>query len=55
MANLTQAAAGELYGQNSLEQQAVRKAWAGVGIEIVPANTTNPGCMSGLARLFAKG
>lgn len=33
-ARLTFAAAGELYGKSSLEQQAVRTGWAEVGIEI---------------------
>lgn len=33
-ANLTHQVAGELFGANSLEQQAVRKGWAEVGITI---------------------
>jgi Zn-dependent metalloprotease len=51
-ANLTVQAAGELYGANSLEQQAVRKGWSEVGITAgdVPTPTptptpTNPGCL----------
>jgi len=45
-ANLTYAVAAELYGKNSLEQQAVSNSWAGVGITIadVPP-ATNSGCL----------
>jgi Zn-dependent metalloprotease len=53
-ADLTYATAGELYGISSLEQQAVSKGWAGVGITIGGSNT-NPGCLSGLLKLFTGG
>ncbi len=48
-ANLTAQTAGELFGNNSLEHQAVRKGWADVGINVVaippvspPPTTTDP-------------
>jgi Zn-dependent metalloprotease len=43
-ANLTLQAAGELFGANSLEQQAVRKGWAEVGItaQVGPAPVPTP-------------
>ena len=50
-ANLTFTVAGELYGANSLEQQAIRTAWDGVGISVAdlpPA--TNPGCLPTLLK-----
>jgi Zn-dependent metalloprotease len=51
-ANQTFAAAGDLFGANSLEQQAVRKGWSEVGITVgTPAPST--GCFSSLASLFA--
>ncbi len=46
-AQLTYKVAGELYGANSLEQQAVRKGWAEVGI-----NVEAGGCGELLAALF---
>jgi Zn-dependent metalloprotease len=49
-ANLTFATAGELFGVNSLEQQAVSKAWAGVGI--IVAKPEPPGCLPGLQKLL---
>jgi Zn-dependent metalloprotease len=52
-ANTTFSAAGELYGANSLEQQAISKAWAGVGISVtVVPPTTNPGCLPSLLKLI---
>jgi Zn-dependent metalloprotease len=45
-ANLTYATAGELFGANSLEQQAVAKAWAAVGLPV--GDSTSPGCFQGL-------
>jgi Zn-dependent metalloprotease len=45
-ANLTHAVAGELYGENSLEQQAVSKGWAGVGITV--GAPEGSGCLAGL-------
>lgn len=41
-AAMTVASAGELYGTGSLEQQAVRAAWAEVGIDVA-GGTTPPG------------
>jgi Zn-dependent metalloprotease len=49
-ANLTYATAGELFGANSLEQQAVSKGWAGVGIPITQAEKS--GCLPGLQKLL---
>ncbi len=48
-ANLTYSIAAELFGTNSMEQQAVGKSWAQVGITVAhlpPA--TNQGCLPGL-------
>jgi len=50
-ANLTYQAAGELYGANSLEQQAVKQGWADVGLNV--GGTTPPpsdGCLGSLLR-----
>lgn len=60
MANLTYEEAGTLFGANSLEQQAVRNGWAGVGIlveaapvvVVPPVTTTNPGCLANLINLL---
>jgi Zn-dependent metalloprotease len=58
MANLTYEEAGNLFGANSPEQQAVRNGWVGVGIQIEdapvvpPVTTTNPGCMASLIKLL---
>jgi Zn-dependent metalloprotease len=50
-ADLTQQVAAELYGQNSLEQQAVIHGWAGVGIQVgAPSQST--GCLAGLRKFF---
>jgi Zn-dependent metalloprotease len=49
-ADLTHAVAGELYGANSLEQQAVKNGWAGVGITI--GGSSNPGCLASLISIF---
>jgi Zn-dependent metalloprotease len=56
-ADLTYATAGQLYGANSLEQLAVAKGWAGVGITVstTPTNgdtTPSSGCLSGLLKLL---
>jgi Zn-dependent metalloprotease len=59
-ANLTYATAGELYGLNSFEQQAVKHGWAGVGIQVTETDPTpepeppppSPGCLGSLLRLF---
>lgn len=53
-ADLTYQVAGELYGTNSLEQQAVRKGWAEVGIQ-VGAAPEQPGCLPALARRLGLG
>jgi Zn-dependent metalloprotease len=53
-ANLTAAVAGDLFGKNSLEQQAVSAAWAEVGLNLTavpPVPTPAPGC---LPTLFKK-
>lgn len=52
--DLTYAAAGELYGNNSLEQQAVKKGWSEVGIAITGSSTTNTpsGCLSTVMGAF---
>jgi Zn-dependent metalloprotease len=50
-ADLTYAAAGELFGANSLEQQAVKTGWAEVGITIgSTANPPNEGCLTSLLK-----
>ena len=53
-ANLTYAVAADLYGANSLEQMAVKKGWAEVGITVsdTPVPPTEPGgsCLEALLR-----
>ena len=49
--------AGELYGANSVEQQAVKNGWAGVGINVNDGgggggDTPNPGCTTAVLRFF---
>ncbi len=58
-ADLTFTVAGELYGVNSLEQQAVKNGWAGVGINVADSgggggggDTPNPGCATTVLRFF---
>jgi Zn-dependent metalloprotease len=53
-ADLTFTVAGELYGDNSAEQQAVQHGWAGVGITVggVSNGGENPGCLSGMLKLL---
>lgn len=52
-AELTHVIAGELYGVNSLEQQAVRRGWSGVGIELGAAEQPqSPGCLLSLMNIF---
>jgi Zn-dependent metalloprotease len=51
-ANLTYTVAGELYGANSLEQQAVRSAWTDVGLTVDGGTTNNPGCIASLINVF---
>ncbi|MBE0696801.1 MAG: M4 family metallopeptidase [Anaerolineaceae bacterium] len=52
-ASLTFAAAGDLFGVNSLEQMAVKKGWSEVGIEVGGVTPPdNPGCLSSLTSLI---
>jgi Zn-dependent metalloprotease len=56
-ANLTYLAAAELYGTGSIEQLAVKKGWAEVGLttgDSAPPPTTEPGdgCLGSLLRLI---
>jgi Zn-dependent metalloprotease len=54
--NLTYQTAGELFGAGSLEQQAVKKGWAEVGLTAGTGPTPEPepggGCLSALLRLL---
>ncbi len=49
-ADLTFQAAGELFGINSLEQDAVKASWADVGITVGAPPSTNPGCLTAILR-----
>jgi Zn-dependent metalloprotease len=51
-ANLTFQTAGEMYGTDSLEQQAVRRGWANVGIDITEPG--KPGCWERVRGLFRR-
>ena len=54
-ADLTHQAAGELFGTGSLEQQAVKDGWAGVGLTVGGGGGTPPsgdGCLPSLLRLI---
>jgi Zn-dependent metalloprotease len=51
-ANLTVQTAGELYGAGSLEQQAVRQAWADVGLTVDGGAPEPGGCLPALLRLL---
>lgn len=55
-ADLTYQAAGELYGAGSIEQQAVQKGWAEVGITVgsgtPPPPPSGDGCLGSLLRLL---
>ncbi len=56
-ANLTYQTAGGLFGAGSLEQQAVQKGWAEVGITVDGSGTTTPppdngGCLQTFLRLI---
>jgi Zn-dependent metalloprotease len=53
-AGLTFQVAGDLYGAGSLEQQAVRKGWAEVGISVDDAGERG-GCLQALRALFSLG
>ena len=48
--DLTFAAAGEIFGKNSLEQQAVKNGWAGVGITV--GGDAPTGCLSAILKAF---
>ena len=58
MADLTYGVAGDLFGANSLEQQAVSKGWTAVGLAPSGGTTpptpppTNTGCLSSLLGIF---
>lgn len=49
---LTYQEAGQLFGEGSLEQQAVRTGWAEVGISVEATPNTNPGCLPSLTNLM---
>jgi Zn-dependent metalloprotease len=57
-ANLTYDMAGTQYGAGSLEQQAVRKGWSEVGIDIadqpvpLPTPTAGDGCLTAFLKIF---
>jgi len=53
-ANLTYQAAGDLYGAGGLEQQAVQKGWAAVGLTVggTPPPPEPGGCLAALLRLL---
>ncbi|HEX9838335.1 MAG TPA: M4 family metallopeptidase [Anaerolineales bacterium] len=55
-ANLTYQVAGELFGAGSIEQQAVKKGWAEVGLTVAGGGPPPPpepgGCLAALLRLL---
>jgi len=55
-ANLTYQVSGELYGAGSIEQQAVQKGWAAVGLTVGGGTPPPPepggGCLQALLRLL---
>jgi Zn-dependent metalloprotease len=60
-ADMTYNVAADLYGKGSLEQQAVKKGWDGVGITVTeapqptptpPPPSNNPGCLGGLFKML---
>lgn len=54
-ANLTYQTAGQLFGAGSIEQQAVRKGWAEVGLSVdgtTPPPTDGDGCFGALLRMI---
>ena len=51
-ANLTYATAGELFGVGSIEQQAVRKGWAEVGLIVGRPEDPGGGCLPAVSRLL---
>lgn len=58
-AKITHAIAGEMYGANSLEQQAVARGWSEVGLEVgapplPPTPPESPGCLPSLLNIFRR-
>jgi Zn-dependent metalloprotease len=54
-ADLTHQTAGEMFGAGSLEQQAVKKGWADVGITVgsgTPPPPPSDGCLGSLLKLI---
>jgi Zn-dependent metalloprotease len=52
-ADLTYQTAGDLFGSGSLEQQAVKNGWAGVGLTVGGGETTEPGgCLEATLRFI---
>jgi Zn-dependent metalloprotease len=52
-ANLTYQTAGQLFGADSLEQQAVKKGWAEVGLNVDGTPPTEPGgCLEAMLRMI---
>ncbi|HLF73130.1 MAG TPA: M4 family metallopeptidase [Anaerolineales bacterium] len=51
-ANLTHQVAGELFGAGSIEQQAVQKGWAEVGLTVGVPPEPGGGCLEALLRLL---
>ena len=55
-ASATYQAAGELFGANGLEQQAVKKGWSEVGINVTgggnDSGQQSPGCLAALLGMF---
>lgn len=51
-ASLTFEVAGEQYGVGSLEQNAVKKGWSEVGIDVSGGSSTSPGCSGALMGLL---
>lgn len=51
-ADLTYQTAGELFGAGSLEQQAVKNGWAGVGLNIGGGTTEPGGCLEATLRFL---
>jgi Zn-dependent metalloprotease len=54
-ARLSFQVAGELFEAGSLEQQAIRKGWAEVGISIEEEGEEEKGCLEALIAIFSSG
>lgn len=52
-ANLTFTVAGEKFGANSLEQQAVKKGWDTVGINVAAPAPSDTGCLAALLNMLS--